>query len=128
MQRRDYVGSSNYTDAELRDLYNGESAHLDRLTITLGHLIQHLIQTHDLPEPNEERTEGGIVVLGWSIGSATAITLLADSRLFGRDQYDLLRRYITRLVFYGKVPHPRSSCGFFFTSDLLRSSLSGVWF
>ncbi len=104
VQRKDYTGSSDYTDAELVDLHDGNKAHLDRLTVLLGHLIQHLIQAHNIPEPNRERTEGGIVIIGWSIGSATILTLLANSHLLGQERYDLLRRYLVKLVFYGEHP------------------------
>lgn len=104
IQRREYRGSSGYTDAELDGLRKGDPVFLDRLATLLGHLIQYLIRTHDLPEPNAERTEGGVALLGWSMGCATTITLLSDASLFSPDQYQLLRRYLIKVIFYGTVP------------------------
>jgi pimeloyl-ACP methyl ester carboxylesterase len=104
VQRRGYSGSSNYSENELADLQSGNCAFLDRLTVLLGHLIYHLIKKYDLPKPNAERTEGGVALLGWSIGCATSIPFLSDMNVFEPEQYELLRRYIIKLVLYGQPP------------------------
>lgn len=104
VQRRDYEGSTLYSQAEHEDLQNGNPKFLDAHTVLFGHLLEYLIKTHNLPEPKTEGAvrEGGIVFLAWSMGCAFATTILSDSRLFGQEQYQLLRRYLTKVVFYGK--------------------------
>ncbi|KAJ3563894.1 hypothetical protein NP233_g8644 [Leucocoprinus birnbaumii] len=100
INRRHFAGSSAYSDAELDDLRNGEPAFADRLTVLLGHLVEYFIRKHDLPKPNAERTAGGVMVLGWSLGCATAMTFLSNGKLFNVEQYELLRGYVRKLVLY----------------------------
>ncbi|KXN80943.1 hypothetical protein AN958_06573 [Leucoagaricus sp. SymC.cos] len=100
VQRKGYAGSSAYSDDELEGLRAGDSAFLDQSAILLGHLIAYLITKHDLPEPNAECTEGGVILLAWSMGNAAAIPLFSDAGLFGQELYELLRRYLRKFVLY----------------------------
>ncbi|KAF9446448.1 hypothetical protein P691DRAFT_708579, partial [Macrolepiota fuliginosa MF-IS2] len=49
------------------------------------------------------------MLLGWSIGCATAISLLSNARLLGQEQHDFLSQYLTKLVLYDP---PYSAFGF----------------
>ncbi|KAJ3566393.1 hypothetical protein NP233_g7033 [Leucocoprinus birnbaumii] len=100
INRKQFAGSSVFSHTEINELRNGDPIFLDHLTVLLGHLTEHLIKEHHLPPPNAERTTGGIMILGWSLGCAVANTLLSNSRLFHPEQYDVLRRYIMKLVLY----------------------------
>jgi hypothetical protein len=101
VHRKDYKGSSPYTDTELDELKQAKVAFIEHWAILLGHLIHYLIRTLNLPAPNAERSGGGVVLLGWSAGCATASTLLFDSSIYHREEYDILHRYTRKIVFYG---------------------------
>ncbi|KAF5351133.1 hypothetical protein D9756_008244 [Leucocoprinus leucothites] len=109
VNRKGYTGSSNYSDAELDDIRNGKPAVFDRSAILVGHFIEHLVRKYDLPEPDAGRTKGGVVLLGWSMGCATVISFLGNRKFIPSEQYDFLRRYMTKLVFYDP---PYSAFGF----------------
>ncbi|KAF8893775.1 hypothetical protein BD779DRAFT_1435527 [Infundibulicybe gibba] len=100
VQRRDYPGSTPYTDEELDDLRNGRKSFLDRLGILLAHFLEYLIREHNVPKTSMDRSSGGFSILGWSMGTATAMSLLSDPTIIPRDTYLLLEQYVTNLVLY----------------------------
>ncbi|KAL4255310.1 AB hydrolase superfamily protein, partial [Pleurotus pulmonarius] len=75
LNRTEYPGSSKYTEAELEEL-------------------RAYIQEAGVPE------EGGVVVVGWSIGTVSAMAPFSFPEVLPLETYDLLNRYVKRLVLY----------------------------
>ncbi|KAG6831917.1 hypothetical protein H0H87_003415 [Tephrocybe sp. NHM501043] len=98
--RRDYAGSTKYTEDELDDLKHGRAAFLDRLGTQLAQFLLVFIERHNIPEINNERTKGGFAIMGWSLGNTTAISLFSRRDLFSTESYSLLETYVKDLIIY----------------------------
>lgn len=102
LQRRDYPGSTKFTDDELDDLKNGRKSFIDRLAIQLGYFCRHLISDLGIPKVNPKDRSGGITIMGWSFGTATAMALFSDPAIIPNELYKNLERYVKDLVLYGE--------------------------
>jgi pimeloyl-ACP methyl ester carboxylesterase len=101
LNRRHYRGSTPYTDEELDDLKTGRKIFYDRLAMQIAWFLEHLINVEQVPKPNEERTSGGLVLVGWSFGAATALTVLSDPEVIPKSVYETIEPYFLNLVLYG---------------------------
>ncbi|KAF4600234.1 hypothetical protein EYR40_007346 [Pleurotus pulmonarius] len=94
LNRTEYPGSSKYTDAELEELKGGDPRCLERIAVRIAFFIAAYIQEAGVPE------EGGVVVVGWSIGTVSAMAPFSFPEVLPLETYDLLNRYVKRLVLY----------------------------
>ncbi|KAF4598945.1 hypothetical protein EYR38_007358 [Pleurotus pulmonarius] len=94
LNRTEYPGSSKYTDAELEELKGGDPRCLERTAVRIAFFIAAYIQEAGVTE------EGGVVVVGWSIGTVSAMAPFSFPEVLPLETYDLLNRYVTRLVLY----------------------------
>ncbi|KAJ8074535.1 hypothetical protein PM082_015437 [Marasmius tenuissimus] len=100
LNRREYPGSTPYSSPELEELHKGEKSFLDRLALHLARFLNAFIEEQEIPPISNDREKGGIVLVGWSMGCVTSMTLLSNpGALFG-GLYDLLERYVKGLVLY----------------------------
>ncbi|RDB30090.1 hypothetical protein Hypma_013908 [Hypsizygus marmoreus] len=95
--RRDYPGSTRYTDSELDDLRHGRKDFLDRLAIQVGWFLEKFIDEENIPKVGADRKSGGFAILGWSMGTATAMSLFSDQSLIS---YTKLEPYVKDLILY----------------------------
>ncbi|KAF9259309.1 hypothetical protein L218DRAFT_875127 [Marasmius fiardii PR-910] len=102
--RRDYPGSTPYTDRELQDLQQGRKVFLDQIGREIGEFLAQFIENEDIPEATSDNTRGGIAIVGWSLGCITAMTLFSDQRLVPPKAYLKLEPYIKHLVLYEPPP------------------------
>lgn len=109
--RRDYPGSTRYSDVELQELRNGEKTFLDRLATQMGEFLLQFIEKEAVPKISPDRKLGGFAILGWSMGTTTAMALFADANLLSRSEYNVLESYVKDLILYGEFFDGRSSCG-----------------
>ncbi|KAL0570732.1 hypothetical protein V5O48_011223 [Marasmius crinis-equi] len=96
--RRDYPGSTKYTQAELQDLVEGRKIFLDRLGHQLADFILQFVEKEDIPPATSDCTRGGITIMGWSMGTATAMSLFSDPQLLSPGAYAVLEKYVKDLV------------------------------
>ncbi|KAF4600219.1 hypothetical protein EYR40_007331 [Pleurotus pulmonarius] len=94
LNRTEYPGSSKYTEAELEELRGGNPRFLERTAVRIAFFIAAYIQEAGVPE------EGGVVVVGWSIGTVSAMAPFSFPEVLPLETYDLLNRYVKRLVLY----------------------------
>ncbi|PPQ67321.1 hypothetical protein CVT25_005905 [Psilocybe cyanescens] len=99
-QRRGYQGSTEYTDSELDDQYNGRKSCGDRLALELAYFCQHVAEEHHIPLKSKDGKSGGIAILGWSMGAVSAMSIFSDSTNLPSDIHDNLAKYIRNLVLY----------------------------
>ncbi|KAJ8507959.1 hypothetical protein ONZ45_g9718 [Pleurotus djamor] len=99
LNRRDYPGTTRYTDDELADLKLGQEAVLQRTSVQLAHFITEFINLNDIPLPGGHGT-GGVVVVGWSMGVASVLSLFAYPTALPPRCHDALTRYVRSLVLY----------------------------
>ncbi|KAH0581827.1 hypothetical protein J132_09537 [Termitomyces sp. J132] len=96
--RRDYPGSTEYTDAEIDDLNNGRKVFLDRLGIQVADFLKRYIENESVPKVSADRKNGGFAIMGWSMGTATAMPLFSDPSLISSELYVLLEQYVKDLI------------------------------
>jgi pimeloyl-ACP methyl ester carboxylesterase len=99
--RRDYRGSTKYTDDELADLTAGRQVFQERLAFQLASFLEHFIKTKDTPILAPDRKTGGFLIMGWSFGNATALSLLSNPNAIPGPLYELIVPYVMGLVLYG---------------------------
>ncbi|KAJ7660269.1 Alpha/Beta hydrolase protein [Mycena polygramma] len=97
LNRREYRGSTKYTDAELEDFKAGRKIFLDRLAIQLAWFLQHFI--------NHE----GFIIMGWSSGVMTTLSLFSDPAAIPQALYESIGPYVRNIVSYDP---PYSSLGY----------------
>ncbi|THU90351.1 hypothetical protein K435DRAFT_821187 [Dendrothele bispora CBS 962.96] len=100
LNRREYPGSTPYTDAEIDDLVHGRKVFLDRLGTLLGDFLKTFIENETIPEMDMVNRTGGIAIMGWSAGNMTGMSLFSDPDLLDDTIYKLLRKYVRGLVLY----------------------------
>ena len=101
VQRKDYAGSTRYTDQELDDLRNGRQVFLDQLAVVIGHFLKYVIEGLRIPKVDQDG-KGGIALLGWSIGTSTALTIFNDLNVVLPELHDFLAPYLKNLILYGQ--------------------------
>lgn len=92
LNRTEYPGSARYTDTEMEELRHGDTKFLKRTAVRIAFFIAAYIQETGIPE------EGGVVVVGWSIGTVSAMAPFSFPEAVPLETYDLLDRYVKRLV------------------------------
>ncbi|KAG6864538.1 hypothetical protein C0991_008885 [Blastosporella zonata] len=107
--RRDYPGSTQYTDAEIDDLNNGRKIFLDRLAIQVADFLKQYIEKESIPKISADRKAGGFAIMGWSMGSATAMPLFSEPSLLAPELYALLEQYVKDLVLDGMSGYPQAT-------------------
>lgn len=80
----------------MEELRHGDTKFLKRTAVRIAFFIAAYIQETGIPE------EGGVVVVGWSIGTVSAMAPFSFPEAIPLETYDLLDRYVKRLVLYGK--------------------------
>ncbi|KAJ6522715.1 Alpha/Beta hydrolase protein [Mycena capillaripes] len=102
--RRDYHGSTKYTDAELEDLKAGRKIFQDRLALQLAWFFEHFITHESTPKLSPDRKSGGFVIMGWSFGNATLLSLFSDPAIIPKALYETVEPYLMSIVLYDP-PH-----------------------
>ncbi|KAJ6562616.1 hypothetical protein B0H19DRAFT_943874 [Mycena capillaripes] len=98
--RRDYRGSTKYTDAELEDLKAGRKVFQDRLAVQLAWFFEHFIKQENTAKLSVDRKSGGFILAGWSFGNATALSLLSDPDAIPKALYEIVEPYLMSVVLY----------------------------
>jgi len=98
LNRRDYAGSTKYTDDNLKDLNAGDKSFMERLGLEVAHFLLWFADTHKIPKISGK--SGGFAVMGWSMGNATAMAPLAYPDVIGKETYAKLDPYFRQLVLY----------------------------
>jgi pimeloyl-ACP methyl ester carboxylesterase len=101
VNRRDYAGSTKYTDDNLKDLNDGNVSFMGRLGAEVAHLLIWFAETHKVPKISADRKSGGFAVMGWSMGNATPMAVLGHPEFVGKEAYAKLEPYFRRLILYG---------------------------
>jgi ABC-type Co2+ transport system permease subunit len=103
LNRRDYPGSTAYTHAELKTLSEGDADELQARGVELAHVLVALIDTLSLPMPTADGKEGGLGLMGWSLGNLFTVGAIASvSALQPQVQFQL-KSYLRKLILLGEL-------------------------
>ncbi|TFK50219.1 hypothetical protein OE88DRAFT_1645925 [Heliocybe sulcata] len=104
VNRRAYGGSTKYGEAELEELRTGQASFLHRIASELANFLVWLIDTNHIPPTSEDGSQGGICLMGWSLGNTSVMTLLAYPDVIPPEISAKLEQYLRKIVLYDP-PH-----------------------
>lgn len=110
VNRREYAGSTGYTNEEIDDLKAGRRVWLERIAAEVAQFLKWFIKTFDIPPTYEDeggRKNGGLSVMGWSMGAVTALSILGQPDAISKDVYDHIEPYFRQVILYGKSRYSR---------------------
>jgi pimeloyl-ACP methyl ester carboxylesterase len=99
--RRDYRGSTKYSDDELADLQAGRQSFQHLLGLQTAWFLEHFIKHENTPKVTADGRAGGFILVGWSFGNATTLALLAEADMIPQQLYKTLEPHLRSLVLYG---------------------------
>jgi hypothetical protein len=101
LNRREYSGSSKYTDAEIDDLVSGRKSFFEQLALEVTHFLLWFIQTYNIPRISHNGKSGGLAIMGWSMGSITTLTVLGQPEVIPKASYRTLEHYLKEMILFG---------------------------
>ncbi|KAL0581927.1 hypothetical protein V5O48_000157 [Marasmius crinis-equi] len=110
INRRAFPGSTPYSREELDVVTNGASTETDKDAFIqdrgheITYFIDSFIQEHELPPLSADGMNGGVAILGWSIGSSHAAAAVASTLTLPADVCARLRLHLRSLIFYEAAP------------------------
>lgn len=100
LNRRDYAGSSKYTDAELDDLNAARKTALERIALDVANFLVWFVDTQHPPPASADGKTGGLALMGWSLGNAMPLALFAHPEVVPKETYAKLEPYVRLLILY----------------------------
>ncbi|KAL0563546.1 hypothetical protein V5O48_018520 [Marasmius crinis-equi] len=107
LNRRDYAGSTPFSDDELDALKGGDDTRargsIERLGLHIALFLRKFVEEEGVPSVTNAgngRKRGGLAVMGWSMGALTAIAPFANPNALGEETYGVLKGYIRDLILY----------------------------
>jgi hypothetical protein len=79
---------------------------MERRATELATFLLWLVDEHRIPSLSRNRAHGGVVLLGWGVGAATALALLGQTDTLPQGTIRRLEHYLKRILAYGQ----RSAC------------------
>lgn len=105
VNRRDYVGSTLFSAAELEAINSdSEDDHLEFLRargLELAQFLIWMIREKKIPKASANGREGGLALLGWSLGNVTTMAFLRHFETFPKDVAETIEPYLRTLIIYG---------------------------
>lgn len=101
VNRREYKGSTPYTDVELDELNQGKKVFLERLAKELVHFLVTFGESNNIPKASADRKSGGIALTGWSMANHLTLSLLGHPDAVSSEMYSRLAPYLRHVIMYG---------------------------
>ncbi|KAF8580183.1 hypothetical protein K439DRAFT_1357692 [Ramaria rubella] len=106
--RRDYSGSTLFTSAELDVLTSRQEPgdigvktnFLKERSKEIASFLDIFIQKNKLPKSDPTGKQGGVALLGWSLGNVQALAVVGLAQHLPKDLVDHLEPYFRTLVLY----------------------------
>ncbi|KIK69443.1 hypothetical protein GYMLUDRAFT_152193 [Collybiopsis luxurians FD-317 M1] len=102
VHRRDYTGSTPYALTELQEIEQGSRVFWEQSSAQLAEFLGMFIEEEKIPKLKEHSRNGGIAMLGWSMGAVPVLSFLATAKkpLVSPGLLELLEGYIGECVLY----------------------------
>lgn len=104
VNRRQYDGSSKYSDAELQAINSGHASVLRKLALEVANFLVWFVRTQNIPLPTENKRAGGICLMGWSLGTVSCLSLLSHPGIVPKIVHSKLQNYLRKIILYDP-PH-----------------------
>ncbi|KAF8222533.1 hypothetical protein L208DRAFT_1413236 [Tricholoma matsutake] len=100
VNRREYAGSTKYTDDDLKDLNEGKVSFMEILAAEVAHLLVWFVETHNIPKASVDHNSGGLSIMGWSMGNTTSMSVFGYPEAVGQEAYVKLEPYLRQFILY----------------------------
>ncbi|KAL5488023.1 hypothetical protein ACEPAI_6131 [Sanghuangporus weigelae] len=104
LNRRDYVGSTPFSESELDILKDGTDEAKEQFMRTRGleiaRFLVWLVKELNIPPASEDGKSGGIALLGWSLGNITTMAFLGNLSSYAEDITETLEPYLRTFFIY----------------------------
>jgi hypothetical protein len=80
----------------------GRKIFQERLAIQLAWFLEHFIKHEKTPMLSVDRNSGGFILMGWSFGNATMLSLFSDPDAISQTLYETVEPYMMSLILYGQ--------------------------
>ncbi|EJD01416.1 uncharacterized protein FOMMEDRAFT_111212 [Fomitiporia mediterranea MF3/22] len=104
LNRRDYTGSTPFSQAELQVLKDGTDSEKHEFMrargLEIAKFLVWVIKELKIPRASEDGTAGGLALLGWSLGNITTIAFLGNLSSFPEDIVQTLEPYLRTFIMY----------------------------
>ncbi|KAF9061870.1 hypothetical protein BDP27DRAFT_1234417 [Rhodocollybia butyracea] len=114
LHRRDYAGSTPYSPTELEEISEAKKVFWERSSAQVAEFVVMLVAKEGIPklttksqsEGSDFDSRGGVAIMGWSFGCATALSLLGTVKnpMISDEHYNILKDYIGDCILYDP-PH-----------------------
>lgn len=107
LNRRDYAGSSPFSNEELaaidRDDQDAQDEFSKMRGLEIAEFLVWVIDELGIPKASPDGKTAGLVLLGWSLGTNTALAFLAHLSTYPAAIREKLEGYLRTLVLYGEL-------------------------
>lgn len=119
VNKRDYRGSTPYSQEELRDLASPDSGVQARAIaargLEIGAFIRWFIQAEHIPPISaslraDDSRGGGVSLLGWSAGNLQTIAFLAHAQDLPEETMRFLESYFRSLIIFNALFTAQEQC------------------
>lgn len=110
MTRRNYAGSTPFTEDELKVVNGGSEEEKTAFVVNRGveHLTfidKFLAEKHVPLQPSQDGKPGGVAILGWSLGNVETLAAFANLKATAPDVQVRLAPLIHTLILHGQYCH-----------------------
>ncbi|KAF9523744.1 hypothetical protein CPB83DRAFT_886742 [Crepidotus variabilis] len=105
-QRRDYPGSTPFTDDEITEIQQGSEEYLSKTQNMMIDFIRYVVEKLSIPAiwklsgQEAGKLDGGIALLGWSLGSYFPLALFSNPERVTPESRKILGKYLRSLIIY----------------------------
>ena len=106
LNRRDYVGSTQFSQEELSRINSKDPNELREFLKDRGReilLFLNWIVDHKAIPRAKEGGKGGLALLGWSLGNVTTLSMLAFLNEYEKELVGRVEPWLTTFFIYGKL-------------------------
>ena len=105
VNRRDYPGSTPFSDEDKRVLNSGtdaeRAAFLREQGVEIATFVDRLIEKNGLPPLSADKKSGGVQLMGWSFGATLAMAALANLDALPEASQTRLAAHLRSLILFG---------------------------
>lgn len=106
VNRRDYPGSSPYSDAEIESIKGGNADAHSKFVKARGRefatFINNFIEQNNIPRAAEDGKSGGIVLMAWSSGNYYTLSILTFADAIDDYIRKAIEPYFRSLMIFGE--------------------------
>ena len=107
INRRDYPGSSPYTEADLEKIAGNDSEMKDEFVraraLEFATFIKTFVEKEIIPKVSSDWKRGGITLMAWSSGNAYTLPLLSYADAIPEATRQFLEPYLRSLIVLGEL-------------------------